>query len=128
MPYNHTFFLQTILALPCIAGYIYITSGYERFVGYLHPVLSTIPLATYISDKNGTEQFVDILILLNIISCGVISYHTENHYGVCTAIAFAVNHFYVKDKEQVCDVPGRDFYNYALCFFTYFAYKASLVN
>lgn len=99
-------------------------SRYERILAYLHPAASVIPFAAYIADKSRSDNIIDLIIFVNIISCAVISYQIDNHYGIATALAFAVNHFYIRKQDKIFDVPSRDFYNYALCFFTYFAYKA----
>lgn len=113
--------------MPCITGQIWLMSDYERVMAYLHPMLSCIPLTAYFVDKNKNDDVIDFLMFLNVISCGVLSYQVDNHYGVAAAVSFMLNHFYIKNRDQIFDVPGRDLYNYALCFFAYFAYRAVVV-
>ncbi|KAI4464788.1 sox transcription factor [Holotrichia oblita] len=126
-PYNFTFFLQSIFVMPFIAGQMWLMNGYERAIAYLHPMLSCIPLTAYFVDKNNKEDVIDLLMVLSVLSCGALSYQINNYYGMAAAISFSLNHFYINNKDNIFDVPGRDFYNYALCFFTYFAYRAVVV-
>lgn len=113
--------------MPCIAGQIWLMNGYEQILAYLHPMLSCIPFTAYFADKNKCGDVIDFLMFLSIMSCGVLSHQTNNYYGVAAAVSFTLNHFYIKNTDQIYDVPGRDFYNYALCFFAYFAYRAVVV-
>lgn len=67
---------------------------------------------------------VDGILGLNVISMAVVSFMTENYWGLAAAASFVIAHFCIKDEGDVHDIPAQDLYNYGMCFFAYFALRA----
>ncbi|KAJ8936733.1 hypothetical protein NQ314_012180 [Rhamnusium bicolor] len=126
--YNFTSILQDLLVLPCIVTTIWLTYGYTWEIAYAYTVVSILPLITYICDNsNRSNEMVDIIIGVNCISLGVLSFIHQNYFGVASSISYAFTHFIVKnDNETYFNVTSQDFYNYTMCFFAVFALKAIL--
>lgn len=127
--YRFTSLLQDLLALPCIVTSIWLTYGYMWQIAYAYTLVSLLPLlAYYICDLNSFDNdMVDVVIGANCISLGVLSFIHQNYFGVAASISYAFNHFIVKnDNETYFNVTSQDLYNYAMCFFAFFALKTVL--
>ncbi|XP_017767905.1 PREDICTED: uncharacterized protein LOC108556342 [Nicrophorus vespilloides] len=120
-PYKFVGFLKEMLAFPCIVGQLWFKLNGNAVVAYLHPLVSLIPFILR-SRKMSRFGNKDTFMLMEIFSCCLVSFMTENYFGVACAIAYGLNHFLIQD--EYLNMPSIDIYNYAFCFFTYFSYRA----
>lgn len=97
-------------------------------IAYAYTLVSLLPLLAYICDLNSSNSdMVDVVIGANCISLGVLSFIHQNYFGVAASISYAFNHFIIKnDNETYFNVTSQDLYNYAMCFFAFFALKTVL--
>lgn len=67
---------------------------------------------------------LDSVIVGNAISLAIMSAVNSNYYGVAAAVSYFFAHFSVgNDRNSYFDVPPKDLFNYALCFYAIFAMK-----
>lgn len=109
--------------LPCMVTELYLSYGYDWRYSLIHVALPVIPMSLYLVNNELDEDMFDVIVLGNIISLGVISVMQENYYGIVTAISYAANQFLLQNRD-FSEVPRRVFYNVALCFHAFFAYRA----
>lgn len=124
-PYRCTYFLQTIFAVPCIAAQIWLQGGINPpELAYLHAGIPLLPLAAYLSNRE-RRDLVDMIIFLNLVSMGIVSFVGNRYYGVAAAVSFAINYFIIRDEGDFADaLPAQDLFNYGMCFAAYFALRA----
>lgn len=109
--------------LPCMVHELYLSYGYDWRYSLIHVALPVLPMSMYLVNDELDVELFDVIVLGNIISLGVISVMQENYYGIVTAISYAVNLFMLRHRD-FSEVPQRVFYNVALCFHAFFAYRA----
>lgn len=123
-PYRITNFLQTIFVVPCIAAQVWLQGGIRPpELAFLHAGLPVLPLALNISNRE-RRDVIELVIGLNLISMGVVSFLGKKYYGIAAAVSFAINYFAIKDEGDIADtVPAQDLFNYGMCFAAYFALR-----
>lgn len=122
-PYKFTFFLQTIFALPFIVTEVWLLLSYKKEFALAHAVVSLIPLIQYISNKESKDT-IDVILGVNVISLGTVSFIAEKYWGIAAAVSFCLNHFFLQKENDIIDIPPEDLYNYGMCFFAYFALRS----
>ncbi|KAJ8920847.1 hypothetical protein NQ315_015639 [Exocentrus adspersus] len=126
--YKLTSLLQDLIALPCIVTTIWLSYGYMWQIAYAYTLASLFPLVAYMCDHNNIDnEMTDVVIGANCISLGVLAFIHQNYFGVAASISYAFTHFVIKnDNETYFNITSQDLYNYAMCFFAFFALKTVL--
>ncbi|XP_022913632.1 uncharacterized protein [Onthophagus taurus] len=121
--FDITSHVRNALALSCMTGNMIIKARQDKFFGITIPVVSSIPLVMSFTEGCAVnEDFVDLLTAINVIFCGWFSYlDNENMWGIAAAISYMFARF---GRYAERDIPDEDLSNFALCFFSYFAYRA----
>ncbi|KAJ8983338.1 hypothetical protein NQ317_003143 [Molorchus minor] len=125
--YKFTSFLQDILVLPCITTSLMFTYNYQMELGYAYTAASLIPFIAYVAHKSYNEM-VDLIIIINCISLGAVTLLQQNYNGVAAAVSYAFAHLIRKENDNYPDIPNQDMYNYAMIFFSAFAFHAIVLD
>lgn len=121
--YKFTSYLQFLFAVPCITTTIWLSNGYDRYLSWAWSIVPCVSLILY--GLNSSDERIDeVLVPFNLLATGVVSFLSENYYGIASAVSYAINHYIVVKEGANYDIPAQDLYNYGLCFFAYFALRA----
>lgn len=110
--------------MPCIAAQVWLQSGLSLpELAYVHAGIPLFPLAGYLANKE-RRDVVELIIALNLVSLGIVSFLGKKYYGVAAAVSFVINYFIIKDQGDFADaIPAQDLFNYGMCFAAYFALR-----
>lgn len=95
----------------------------QRELGYAYGIAGVIPLILYHLGKT-VEELTDVIIFITALSLGVVSFMIENYYGIAAAVSYSFNHFVIHDTGEFLDLPAIDIFNYGLCFYCFYSFKA----
>lgn len=109
--------------MPCIACHIWLGYGYMQELAYAHAGAPLIPFAAYLANKEKGEVTQTILAITTI-SLGVVCTMEKNYFGLAAAVSFLVDYFYVKEENDIMNIPSEDLFNYVMCFVSFFSLRA----
>lgn len=119
--------VQELLVLPTVVTALYLKYHYSNHAAWMHIASCMVPVLYFLYNRR--KNFViDIVLLANLLSLLIVSVEHGNFFGVSTVLSFMLSHFLIKRNVLAAcfplEVPTLDLYNYSMCFYTYFSYKA----
>ncbi|CAH1970656.1 unnamed protein product [Acanthoscelides obtectus] len=124
--YRMTSVVQDVVALPFIACETLLNYGYQKEMAYCDAAMSALPLLLYFADRD-SDDLLGLVILANALGFGVLSFMNQNYFGIAASVSYIFAHFSIrKNYRSYFDIHSQDLYNYALCFYAYFAIRAVL--
>lgn len=70
------------------------------------------------------RDLLKIFLFIYLCSLVYLCYLHSNYYGLNAGLTFAFAHFVITDRYTYLDFPAIDFYNYCICFYLLFCWKA----
>lgn len=92
-------------------------------LAYAHVGLPLIPFAAFLADKE-KQEVTQAVVAITTISLGVVSAMEKNYFGLAAAVSFLADYFIVQEESDILNIPSEDFFNYIMCFVSYFALRA----
>lgn len=119
--------VQELLVLPTVVTALYVKYHYSNHTAWMHIASCMVPVLYFLYNRR-KNIVIDIVLMANLLSLLIVSVENGNFFGVSTVLSFLLSHFLIKRNVlSACfplEVPTVDLYNYSMCFYTYFSYKA----